>query len=181
MKLFFMSDIHGSLFYLKKGLEAFHKEEADYLVLIGDLLYHGPRNPLPKDYNPMEVAKELNSYKHKILAVRGNCDSEVDAMVLEFFMQADYAVIMNENRRIFLTHGHVFSEDQLNNMLHEDIVVQGHTHIPLANKKENYYIFNPGSIALPKDGYPNSYGIIEGKNWLVKDLEGNTIMSANWE
>jgi predicted phosphodiesterase len=153
MKIFVISDIHGSIYYLDKALECFKNEKADYILILGDILYHGPRNPLPKDYNPKLVAEKLNLYKEKIIALRGNCDSEVDQMLLEF-------PIMSE--KLPIAEG--------------DITISGHTHLPLA-EKEDIYIFNPGSIALPKGGNPNSYGILTSSSWEIKDLDGKTFKS----
>ena len=160
MKLFFISDIHGSLHYLNKALEQYEKEAADYIIILGDELYHGARNPLPEGYNPKEVAVLLNSYADKIIAVRGNCDSEVDQMVLEFPVMSDYSTILYEGRRIFLLSS-------------GDLFVYGHTHIPVAEKKGDIYVINPGSISMPKENNPNTYGILEGQAFQIKTLDGN--------
>lgn len=135
MKLFFMSDIHGSAYWLKKALEAFEQEQAKHLVILGDFLYHGPRNPLPEQYDPKEVASLLNGCKERILAVRGNCDSEVDQMLIEFPMMSEYAVLFYEGRRIFATHGHHHHIDNLPTLSAGDLFIQGHTHVP-SRKKE---------------------------------------------
>lgn len=119
MKLMFASDIHGSAYWAKKVLERFEEEQADYLVLLGDLLYHGPRNPLPQDYNPQVVIKLLNSIKHQIIAIRGNCDSEVDEMVLEFPITADYNIIPLKNRKLMASHGHLYNDQQIPSSLIE--------------------------------------------------------------
>ncbi len=179
MKIFFISDIHGSLFYLKKALKRFIEEEASYIIMLGDALYHGPRNPLPQDYNPQEVAILLNEYKDKIIAVRGNCDSEVDQMLIEYPMMADYSIILYNNRKIFLTHGHIYNEDNRPSLGENDILVHGHTHLPVAKKHNNIYILNPGSLALPKDNNPNSYGLLQDDLFQIKDLEGNVIKEIN--
>jgi len=175
MKIFVISDIHGSLYYLNKALECFKKEEADYILILGDILYHGSRNPLPKDYNPKLVAKKLNLYKNKIIALRGNCDSEVDQMILNFPILSDFTNLFLENKRIFATHGHLFIKDKLS-IDNDDILIFGHTHLPLAEKKD-IFIFNPGSITFPKDGNPNSYGILTSSSWEVKDLYSKTFKS----
>lgn len=135
MKLFIISDIHGSLYYLKKVMEIFGKENYDKLVILGDELYHGPRNPLPKDYSPKEVIEILNKYKDKIIAVRGNCDSEVDQMVLSYPIMSDYSMIYLGNKRVFLTHGHIYNIDNLLPMSEGDILLYGHFHIPMIEKK----------------------------------------------
>lgn len=173
MKLFFISDIHGSLYYTKKALEAYEKENADYIVILGDELYHGPRNPLTKEYNPMEVAQLLNGYADRIIAVRGNCDSEVDELVINYPIRADYSAILYEGRRLFLTHGHIFSEDNMPKLSDGDVFIFGHIHTPIAEKRGNIYIINPGSISLPKEGYPNSYGVLEGSIFKIMDFDGN--------
>ena len=177
MKILFLSDIHGSLHYLEKGIDIYEKENAQYIVILGDALYHGPRNPLPKEYNPKEVASLLNKYKDKIVAVRGNCDSEVDQMMLEYPIMADYAVLLYNGKRIYVTHGHIYNKDNLPNICEGDILVYGHTHVPLAEKSNGIYVLNPGSITLPKENNPNSYGILENNLFEVKDLEGNTLKS----
>lgn len=175
MKLFFISDIHGSLFYLKKAMEAYEKEKANHIVILGDALYHGPRNELPKEYDPKQVASLLNTYKEKIIAVRGNCDSEVDQMLIEYPMMADYSIILYNNRKIFVTHGHIYNEDNLPNLSSNDILIYGHIHIPVAKKIKDAFVLNPGSIALPKENNPNSYGIIEDNVFKVKDFDGNVL------
>ncbi len=173
MKLFFISDIHGSLHYLNKALEQYEKEAADYIIILGDELYHGARNPLPEGYNPKEVAVLLNSYADKIIAVRGNCDSEIDQMVLEFPVMSDYSTILYEGRRIFLSHGHIYGPDHLPILSSGDLFVYGHTHIPVAEKKEDIYVINPGSISMPKENNPNTYGVLEGQAFQIKTLDGN--------
>jgi len=173
MKLFFISDIHGSLFYLKKSLEEFKKEKADYIIILGDQLYHGARNPLPIDYNPKEVAQLLNEFSDRIIAVRGNCDSEVDEMVLEFPIMSTYSTILYNGRRLFLTHGHIYNENNLPKLKEGDAIIYGHTHIPKLEKKGNTYIINPGSITFPKENNPNSYGILENNTFKIKDFQGN--------
>lgn len=174
MKLLFVSDIHGSFYYAKKAIEIFENEKADYLIILGDQLYHGPRNPLPKDYYPKEVAKLFNKYKFKIIAVRGNCDSEVDQMVLDYPIMSDYTTLFYNSKRIIATHGHIYDKWNLPNLSSGDVLIYGHTHIPLAEEKDGVYILNPGSIALPKEDKPNSYAVLEDDLFEVKDLEGNT-------
>ncbi|MFF2019624.1 phosphodiesterase [Paenibacillus sp. NPDC058177] len=175
MKLMFISDIHGSLFWLEQTLEKVAVEQPDQLIFLGDFMYHGPRNPLPEGYNPQGVADKLNAYKNQIVAVRGNCDAEVDQMLLEFPMMGDYALILHEGRRIYATHGHGFSMDNLPPLSPGDIFIQGHTHVPVADVKEGIYVLNPGSISLPKENYPNSYGILQNGEFRVKDFDGDTI------
>lgn len=181
MKLFFISDIHGSFFYLKKAIESFKKEKADYIVILGDELYHGPRNPLPEGYNPKEAALLLNEYSDKIIAVRGNCDTEVDGMVLEFPIMSDYSTVLYNGRRLFLTHGHVYNPNNLPKLSEGDALIFGHTHIPLAEKIGQIYVINPGSISLPKEGNPNTYGILENDIFKIMDLEGKVIKQISLE
>lgn len=173
MKIFFIADIHGSLYYTKKALEKFKDENADYIVILGDELYHGARNPLPQDYNPKEVASLLNEFAHSIIAVRGNCDSEVDEMVLDFPMMAVYSIILHNNMRLFLTHGHIYNEANLPKLEKGDAFIYGHTHVPKAEKKDGIFIINPGSITFPKENSVNSYGILEDSTFKIKDLNGN--------
>lgn len=180
MKLMFISDIHGSLHWLRRVLEKAEVEQPDQLIFLGDYMYHGPRNPLPEEYNPSEVANTLNLYKNKIIGVRGNCDSEVDQMLLEFPMMADYIMLYHEGMRIYVTHGHGYSIDNLPLLQPGDVFIQGHTHVPLADLQNHIYVLNPGSVALPKEDYPNSYAILEHGTFTVKDFEDNMIKSISF-
>ncbi len=175
MKLFIASDIHGSEFYCKKMLECYKKEGADKLLLLGDILYHGPRNDLPKDYAPKAVIELLNALKNEILCVRGNCDTEVDQMVLNFPVLADYAVISNGNYTIYATHGHNYNETNLPPLSDGDILLHGHTHIPVCNIHENYVCMNPGSVSIPKENSHHGYIIFDGEIFIWKDFDGNEI------
>lgn len=178
MKLLVISDIHGSLFYLKKILNIFEKNSYDKILILGDELYHGPRNPLPKEYNPKEAAELLNRYKNKIIAVRGNCDSEVDQMVLDFPITADYNMILWENKKIFMTHGHIYNIDNSLPLENGDILIYGHFHIPMIQRKEGKIFLNPGSISLPKGESLNSFGVFENGNFYIKDMEENILMET---
>jgi len=178
MKIFFMSDIHGSAFFLKKAIDAYERENCKYMVLLGDILYSGPRNNFPKDYEPKEVLRILNKYADKIIAVRGNCDSEVDQMVLDFPILSDYSYLIYNNRRLFLTHGHIYNRDNFQKAGKDDVLIHGHTHIPIAEKVEDRLILNPGSISLPKNNSSNSYAILEDNTFTVKDLDGNPFLST---
>ena len=178
MKLLVISDIHGSLFYLKKIIEIFEKNLYDKIIILGDELYHGPRNPLPKDYNPKEVAELLNKYKNKIIAVRGNCDSEVDQMVLNFPIRADYNMILWENKKIFITHGHIYNIDNPLSIEKGDIMLYGHFHVPMIKEKDGIIFLNPGSISLPKENSLNSFGVFENGNFYIKDMEENILMET---
>lgn len=179
MKLFFISDIHGSLYYLEKAIENYKKEAADFIVILGDELYHGARNDLPQGYNPKGVTKLLNKYSDKIIAVRGNCDSEVDEMVLNFPIMSTYSSILYNSKRLFLTHGHVYGEDNLPKLSDGDVLIYGHTHIPVAKKENGIFIINPGSISIPKENNPNSYGVLENNIFKIKALDGNTFLELD--
>lgn len=163
MKLMIASDIHGSAYYCRKMIEAYHKEGADRLLLLGDLLYHGPRNDLPKDYNPKEVISMLNAIKKDLLCVRGNCDTEVDQMVLDFPILAEYCLLELDGRTIFATHGHNFNPDNLPMLKEGDILLNGHTHIPANQNMGTYTYMNPGSISIPKEGSAHGYMIYDGE------------------
>ena len=173
MKLLIASDIHGSAYYCEKLLEAFEREQADRLVLLGDVLYHGPRNDLPKEYAPKKVIEMLNAMKQKILCVRGNCDTEVDQMVLQFPVLADYAILPLGERLVYLTHGHVYNSGKLPPLCPGDILLHGHTHIPACQESESHIYLNPGSVSIPKEGSAHSYMILEGSCFTWKDLDGN--------
>lgn len=177
MKIFFVSDIHGSIYYLKKAIEKFEEEKPDQIVVLGDVMYHGPRNPLPKDYNPSEVADLLNSYKSLIIAVRGNCDSEVDQMLIEYPMMSDYTIINMNGYKIFATHGHIYDKSNMPELIKGDVFIHGHWHLPMAENKDGIFILNPGSIALPKGGFSNSYAILDNDEFIIKDLDGGVIKS----
>lgn len=173
MKLMIASDIHGSSYYCRLMIDAFHKEKADKLILLGDILYHGPRNDLPKEYAPKEVITMLNEMKDKLLCVRGNCDTEVDQMVLEFPIMADYALILEGTRTIYATHGHNYNESNLPPLNKGDILLNGHTHIPKYVKYETYVYMNPGSVSIPKEGSRNSYMILNEGEFLWKTLDNS--------
>ena len=171
MKILIASDIHGSAYYCRLLLERFEKENADRMLLLGDILYHGPRNDLPREYAPKEVIALLNPLKEKLFCVRGNCDTEVDQMVLEFPVLADYCILPLGNKLIYATHGHVYNENNLPPIQNGDILLNGHTHIPKCVECENYVYMNPGSVSIPKENSPHSYMILEDNKFLWKDLE----------
>lgn len=175
MKWMIASDLHGSAVYCRRMIEAFEREGADRLLLLGDLLYHGPRNDLPEGYAPKEVMPLLNGMKPKLLCVRGNCDAEVDQMVLDFPILADYAVLPVGQRLVYATHGHVHNLKNLPPLAPGDILLHGHTHIPAWTEfgEENLYL-NPGSLSIPKEGSAHSYMTLEGKTFHWKTLEGET-------
>ena len=160
MKLLFASDIHGSARWCRVLMEAIESETPDTVVLLGDLLYHGPRNDLPDEYAPKEVIPMLNGLADRVVAVRGNCEAEVDQMVLEFPCMADYAVLYDGARKIFCSHGHLFSPESLPALMAGDAFAFGHTHVKVNEERDGIRLFNPGSVGIPKDG-SHSYGIYE--------------------
>lgn len=176
MKWMIASDLHGSAYYCRKMLEAFEREGADRLFLLGDLLYHGPRNDLPREYAPKEVILLLNGKKEKLLCVRGNCDAEVDQMVLEFPVLADYAVLPVGQRLIYATHGHIYHVKNLPPLAPGDVLLHGHTHVPAWTEfgQGNLYL-NPGSVSIPKENSPHSYMTLEGNTMQWKELESSAV------
>ena len=176
MKWMIASDLHGSAYYCRKMLEAFEREGADRLFLLGDLLYHGPRNGLPREYAPKEVIPLLNEKKEKLLCVRGNCDAEVDQMVLEFPVLADYAVLPVGQRLIYATHGHIYHVKNLPPLAPGDVLLHGHTHVPAWTEfgQGNLYL-NPGSVSIPKENSPHSYMTLEGNTMRWKELESSAV------
>lgn len=176
MKWMIASDLHGSAYYCRKMLEAFEREGADRLFLLGDLLYHGPRNDLPREYAPKEVIPLLNGKKEKLLCVRGNCDAEVDQMVLEFPVLADYAVLPVGRQLIYATHGHIYHVKNLPPLAPGDVLLHGHTHVPAWTEfgQGNLYL-NPGSVSIPKENSPHSYMTLEGNTMQWKELESSAV------
>ena len=176
MKWMIASDIHGSAYYCRELLAAAQREEVDKLLLLGDVLYHGPRNDLPRDYAPKEVIAMLNGIKEKLLCVRGNCDTEVDQMVLEFPILSDYAILCVGERVIYATHGHVYNENKLPPLQRGSILLHGHTHVPKCVEHEGYLYINPGSVSIPKENSPHGYLILEDACLTWKSLDGVTYM-----
>lgn len=156
MKIMFASDIHGSAYYAERMIKAYKLSGAQRLILLGDLLYHGPRNDLPKEYSPKKVIEILNSMKNEILCVRGNCDTEVDQAVLDFPIMADYAVLMLGDKTLYLTHGHIYNPINPPKLKKGDILINGHTHIQAMEKYDEFTYINPGSVSIPKDNKRNS-------------------------
>ncbi len=173
MKWFIASDIHGSAYYFEKMLEAYKNENADRMILLGDILYHGPRNDLPKDYNPKKIIPELNKIKDDILCVRGNCEAEVDNMVLDFDCMADYALLAYKNHTIFITHGHKYNTSTPPSLKKGDILLHGHTHVPALENRGNYTYINPGSVSIPKENSWHGYMTFENGvfKWISFDGE----------
>ncbi|MCF1426436.1 MAG: phosphodiesterase [Shewanella sp.] len=176
MTLFFASDLHGSLTATEAMLEKFEQSGARYLVLLGDILNHGPRNAIPEGYAPAELAKRLNQYAERIIAVRGNCDSEVDQMLLDFPIMAAYQQVILPQMRLFLTHGHVYGPDKLPKLLQGDGFFYGHTHIPVAEYKGGILHFNPGSTTIPRNSGRASYGMLSDTECQVKDLHTDEVI-----
>ena len=176
MKLLIASDIHGSAEYCRRLLEAYSRERADRLILLGDLLYHGPRNDLPEGYAPKEVIAMLNAHAEELLCVRGNCEAEVDQMVLCFPIMAEYALILYGRRVICLTHGHRMNADCPPPLKKGDLLVFGHTHVPMCEERGGLLCCNPGSVSIPKEGSPHSYMTVEGGRLLWKRLDTSVFM-----
>lgn len=176
MKLLIISDIHGDADCLERALSVFEDEGCDKIVILGDILYHGPRNDLPSGYAPKRVISMLNPLSEKIIAVRGNCDAEVDGMVLTFPIMADYTRIITDELSIFATHGHKFNTGTDRVLGKGEILLHGHTHILMCQEfgNDNLYL-NPGSISLPKEGNPKTYMLYENRCFTVKDFDGNTV------
>ncbi|OXX19429.1 YfcE family phosphodiesterase [Vibrio sp. V05_P4A8T149] len=176
MKLFFASDLHGSLPATEKVLSLFEQSGADTLVLLGDLLNHGPRNPIPDGYNPTAVAECLNRWAPHIVAVRGNCDSEVDQMLLDFPMMMDFCwVVLESGTRFFLTHGHQYNAQNRPPLKKGDVLIHGHSHIPMAQGQGDVIIVNPGSATFPRNEFPPSYAIYTDGLFQVMGLEGQRL------
>lgn len=175
MKLMIASDIHGSAYYCRKMLDAYKREGAERLLLLGDILYHGPRNDLPKDYAPKEVIAMLNPLMNELLCVRGNCDTEVDQMVLNFPILAEYCLLVLDGRTVFATHGHRWNPQTPPPLKAGDILLNGHTHIPANEDMGGYTYMNPGSVSIPKESSRHGYMIYDGAfTW--KALDGGTFL-----
>ncbi len=174
MKYLVISDIHGAKSGALCAIEAFQLHHCDMIICLGDILYHGPRNDLPSTYAPKEVIKLLNPLKDKIIAVRGNCDAEVDQMVLEFPILADYNILFINDRKFFLTHGHHYGPQAKPAMEANDYLLSGHTHVPTTAD----HMLNPGSIALAKNGHPNTYAIIDDDHFSIYDTDHHLYMQT---
>ena len=181
MRWMIASDIHGSAKWCRAMLDAFDREGADRLLLLGDLLYHGPRNDLPEEYAPKEVIAMLNPRKQEILCVRGNCDTEVDQMVLEFPIMAEYCILYESGSMIFVTHGHTFNMKNPPMLKEGDILLHGHTHIPAAEMFDGKLYLNPGSVSIPKADSVHSYMMLEDGVFEWKDLDGKCYKTCTLE
>ena len=175
MKLLIASDLHGSSFYVEKLIRRVEAENPDKILLLGDLLYHGPRNALPELYDTSAVAKFLNDRKNMLLCVRGNCDTEVDQMVLDFPILADYCILELDGHTLFATHGHRYNRQNLPPMGTGEILLHGHTHLPALERREGYVYLNPGSVSLPKGGNPPTYMMWEDGTVSLCGMDGTRI------
>ncbi len=173
MKILIASDLHGSKYYAQKLMEIKEKERADKLILLGDIYNHGPRNPLPKDYSPMEVAQILNGVKQELIVIKGNCDSQVDTMISQFDFIEDICLIA-DGKTLFLTHGHVYNKDNMPKT-NFDAVIYGHFHVGFIERNGSTVVANAGSLSLPKNSSKNSYLVFETGKLTLKDLEGKVI------
>lgn len=181
MKYVIASDIHGSAYYCALLMKAFQREKADRLLLLGDILYHGPRNDLPRDYAPKKVIELLNAEKDAIFCVRGNCEAEVDQMVLDFPVLSDYALINEGKNVIFATHGHLYNKENPPRLKAEDILLHGHTHMPVCEALGHFTYVNPGSVSIPKENSPHSYMTYEAGVFTWFDLEtGEKYKEFQW-
>ena len=175
MKILIASDIHGSAHFCKMLISTIEKEKPQKVILLGDILYHGPRNDLPVGYSPKEVISMLNPLKNMLLCVRGNCDAEVDQMVLNFPIMADYAVLPMGEKMLYCSHGHIYNKQSLLPMNKGDILINGHTHVPECTDLGDVTYLNCGSVSIPKENSPHSYMIFENDEFLWKNLENGEV------
>ena len=175
MRLMIASDIHGSAVFCRRMFERYDEEMADRLILLGDLLYHGPRNDLPEGYAPKEVIELLNGRAEELLCVRGNCEAEVDQMVLTFPVMAEYALLPLKKNVIYITHGHKTGVTNPPPLKKGDILLHGHTHIPACEEHGTFTYLNPGSVSIPKEGSPRSYMILEDGRFVWKMLDSGEV------
>lgn len=180
MRYLICSDIHGSYSACQKIIEHFTSLKCDFLVILGDILYHGPRNPLPEGHNPQKVCELLNKYSDKIIACRGNCDAEVDQMVLDFPIMQDYSLILDDGTRLFCTHGHIYTPE--NPKLKYDVYFSGHTHIQVLEHHQHgtAIICNPGSISLPKASSSAGFAVYEDNSVTLYDIEGIKLKTMSY-
>ena len=182
MRIFVYSDIHGSAYYAEKIYDIIRKNKFDKICILGDVLYHGPRNPLPEGHNPMKVVELVNKYKDITLGVRGNCDAEIDRVLCEFPMSNDYEEFcLRDGRKVFMTHGHIQKPDFHKPLEKGTIFLYGHYHVPKAEVDHGIYLCNPGSISLPKENNPNSYGILTEEGFTVYDFDGKVLRNISFE
>ena len=179
-KYLVISDIHGALSGAKLLLEAIEFHKPEVILCLGDILYHGPRNDLPESYAPKKVIGIMNSLPVPVIAVRGNCEAEVDQMVLNFAVSADYNILPLGNRIAFMSHGHIYGPDRLPSLKENDIFLSGHTHIPTAEKANGVYLLNPGSAGIPKNGHPASYGVLDENGFTVYQADHTAYMKIGF-
>jgi uncharacterized protein len=175
MRFFILSDIHGSVPAFESAMKAFEAEKSDFIILCGDYLNHGPRNAIPEGYDPARLAPMINARKAIIMGVRGNCDSEVDQMLLEFPCLGDYLTFFADRRRCFITHGHLFNAEKMPPLQKGDVFISGHTHIPVLEEREGLIFLNPGSPSIPKGGSVGGYATIDESGIALKTLEGDVL------
>ena len=173
MKIVIASDLHGSAYYAQKLMDICYREDADKLILLGDIYNHGPRNGLPKDYQPMKVAEILNGVKENLIVIKGNCDSEVDTMISEFDFVQDM-VLLSGDKTVFLTHGHMYNKENMPKT-HFNAIIYGHFHTGFIERQNDVVVANTGSLSLPKNQTANSYILLENRTIILKDLEGKEI------
>ena len=176
MKWLIASDIHGSAYWAEQLVARFDESGADRMLLLGDILYHGPRNALPEGYDPPKVAALLNARAEKICCVRGNCDCEVDQMVLSFPITSDYFCIPVGTRICFVTHGHIYTEQHLPRLSQGDLFLFGHIHVPRCEEKDGITILNPGSVSIPKENSRHSYMMLDGERFSWHTMDGQEYM-----
>lgn len=176
MKILLVSDIHGSLPALERVLDFYQREHCQLLCVLGDILNYGPRNGLPEGLNPKAIAERLNSMAADIVAIRGNCDSEVDQMLLNFPILSDYSLLIDDGRRLFLTHGHIYNEQHMPT-LRTDAFVYGHTHLWKLERQEGTVVCNLGSVTFPKGGNVPTFGLFDGGRLSIHNLDGTELKS----
>lgn len=182
MKLLIASDIHGDSVCCQALLDVAERERVDRILLLGDLLYHGPRNDLPENYAPKKVIEMLNGVKDKLICVRGNCESEVDQMVLNFPIMSDTAIVYDgeANLTLFMSHGHKYNPENLPPLPDGSVFLYGHTHVLKAEKVGGVLCLNPGSVSLPKENNEKSYAIYENHRFEIKSFDGEIIAKTEF-
>lgn len=178
MKYQIISDIHGSVTALERALEFFDRERCDMLCILGDILNYGPRNGLPEGLDPKSVAARLNAMADKVVAVRGNCDSEVDQMLLDFPVLADYALLVDEGKKLFLTHGHIYNNDNRPKGKFDGLLY-GHTHLWMLENSGDGVVCNTGSVTFPKGGNPPTFAMYEKGSISILGLDGAVLKSMS--
>lgn len=176
MRLLIASDIHGDAQCCKRMLSCASLEKADKILLLGDILYHGPRNDIPTGYAPKEVIRMLNETKDKLICVRGNCDAEVDQMVLNFPIMSDTAIVYTGKHELVLSHGHIYNPDNLPAMSAQAIFLYGHTHVYKGEVSHGILCINPGSVSLPKQNNPQTFALYDGESIVIKTFDGEEIL-----